>query len=128
MTQASAQQLPREDPAPDGELVARILGGERALFAVLMRRYNQRLFRAVRAILRSDDESEDVAQHAYVSAYRSLASFRGEAKFSTWLTRIAVNEALSRMRKSAHGAVALVEHGREVMDREGTPEDATYRR
>ena len=121
------ETLPREDPAPDDELVRRILAGERALFAVLMRRYNQRLYRAVRSILRRDDEAEDVVQHAYVAAYANLSQFRGEAKLATWLTRIAINEALGRVRKVQRSEIALVEGGSDAVEK-STPEDATYRR
>src|SRR5215472_8661259 len=64
-----------------------------------MRRYNQRLYRVARAILRNDGEAEDVMQDAYVRAYEHLDQFVGRAKFSTWLTRIAVHEALARQRR-----------------------------
>jgi len=64
-----------------------------------MRRHNRRVFRAVRAILKRDDEAEDVMQDAYVRAFEHLAEFRQEAAFSTWLTRIAVHEALARVRR-----------------------------
>jgi RNA polymerase sigma-70 factor (ECF subfamily) len=64
-----------------------------------MRRYNQRLYRVARAILREDAEAEDVTQQAFVNAYRHLEQFAGRAKFSTWLTRIAVHEALARARR-----------------------------
>lgn len=83
----------------DEEVVARVLAGDTSLFEILMRRYNQRLFRVARGILPDDTEAEDVMQEAYVRAFRELASFRGEARFSTWLTRIAVHEALARARK-----------------------------
>jgi RNA polymerase sigma-70 factor (ECF subfamily) len=83
----------------DEEIVARILAGETLLFEVLMRRHNERLYRAARAILRDDHEAEDVMQEAYVSAYSHLAQFDGRAKFSTWLTKIAVYEALARARR-----------------------------
>jgi RNA polymerase sigma-70 factor (ECF subfamily) len=76
-----------------------VLGGEIELFEVVMRRHNQRVFRAVRAILKSDDEAEDVMQEAYVNAYAHLSSFAGRAQFSTWLVRIAVNEAFARIRR-----------------------------
>ena len=76
-----------------------MLAGDTALYELLMRRHNQRLYRVARAILRDDAEAEDVMQDAYVRAYRNLASFEGRAKFVTWLTRIAVNEALARSRK-----------------------------
>ena len=83
----------------DEEVVRRVLTGDRALFEVLMRRYNQRLYRVARAILRNDGEAEDVMQQAYVEAYSHLAQFEGRAKFSTWLTKIAVHEALARVRR-----------------------------
>ncbi|HWS71049.1 MAG TPA: RNA polymerase sigma factor [Thermoanaerobaculia bacterium] len=83
----------------DEELVPRIVSGDRALFEVLMRRHNQRIYRAVRAVLRTDADAEDVMQEAYLSAYQHLHQFEGRAKFSTWLTRIAVNAALARRGK-----------------------------
>jgi RNA polymerase sigma-70 factor (ECF subfamily) len=83
----------------DEEVVARVLAGDISLFEILMRRYNQRLFRVARGILADDAEAEDVMQEAYVRAFRELAGFRGEARFSTWLTRIACHEALARARK-----------------------------
>lgn len=84
----------------DEEAVRRTLEGEPALFEVIMRRYNQRLYRVARAILKNDGEAEDVIQDAYVRAYQHLRQFAGRAAFSTWLTRIAVHEALARRRRS----------------------------
>jgi RNA polymerase sigma-70 factor (ECF subfamily) len=83
----------------DEDIVARILDGDTALFEVLMRRHNERVYRAARAILREDREAEDVMQEAYVNAYAHLDQFGGRAKFSTWLTKIAVYEALGRARR-----------------------------
>ena len=83
----------------DQQLVERILAGSPEDFAPIMRRYNQRLFRTVRAIVRSDSDAEDVLQEAYVSAYRHLHQFAGRARLSTWLTRIAVNAALGHLRR-----------------------------
>jgi len=80
-------------------VVARVLAGETALFEILMRRYNQRLYRMSRMILRNDGEAEDVMQDAYVRAYEHLNQFAGKAAFSTWLTRIAIHEALARKRR-----------------------------
>jgi RNA polymerase sigma-70 factor, ECF subfamily len=97
-----AERHPRADPASapdDDEVVARVCAGDRFLFEVLMRRHNRTVFRAARAILRSDDEAEDVMQHAYVRAYEHLAEYEGRARFSAWLTRIAVYEALARLRR-----------------------------
>ncbi|PYX63475.1 MAG: RNA polymerase sigma factor [Acidobacteria bacterium] len=95
--QASAiLQLANSAELTDEEVVTRVLNGETALFEILMRRYNQRLYRVARSILRDDGEAEDVMQDAYVRAYQHLGQFAGRAKFSTWLTRIAVHEALAR--------------------------------
>jgi RNA polymerase sigma-70 factor (ECF subfamily) len=80
----------------DAEVVRRVLGGEGALFEVLMRRYNQRVFRAMRSVLRGDDESEDAMQQAWLNAYSHLDQYQGTASFSTWMTRIALNEAHGR--------------------------------
>ena len=83
----------------DEEVVERVRAGETALFEVLMRRHNQRLYRAARSILGDEGEVEDVIQDAYVRSYLHLDQFDGRAQFSTWLTRIAVHEALARLRK-----------------------------
>src|SRR3954451_14908546 len=83
----------------DEEVIRRVLSGETALYEIIMRRYNQRLYRAARAILRDDTEAEDVLQDTYVRAYQHLDQFAGRAKFSTCLTRIAVHEALARVER-----------------------------
>ncbi|HEY2829857.1 MAG TPA: RNA polymerase sigma factor [Thermoanaerobaculia bacterium] len=82
----------------DAEIVRRVLAGETSLFELIMRRYNQRVYRAVRAIVRDESEAEDVMQQAYVNAYSHLGRFAERSAFSTWLTRIAINEALARIR------------------------------
>ena len=89
----------RSSAMTDEEVVARVVAGETALFEVLMRRHNQRVYRAARAILRDEREAEDVMQEAYVNAYAHLSQFDGRAQFSTWLTKIAVYEALARVRR-----------------------------
>jgi RNA polymerase sigma-70 factor, ECF subfamily len=86
-------------PISDEEVVQRIRAGETSLFEVVMRRYNQRLYRVARAILRDDAEAEDVMQQAYVNAYQHLDQFAHRSTFSTWLTKIAVHEALTRARR-----------------------------
>lgn len=83
----------------DEQVVGRVLSGQTALFEVLMRRHNERLYRAARAILRDEHEAEDVMQQAYVNAYSHLRQFDGRSQFSTWLTRIAIHEALARARR-----------------------------
>jgi len=83
---------------PDETLIEQVLAGNTGLFELLMRRYNERVYRAVRSIVRDEREVEDVMQQAYVNAFTHLRQFNGSARFSTWLTRIAVNEALARVR------------------------------
>ena len=83
----------------DEDIVARVLSGEVPLFELLVRRHNQRLYRATKAILKDEAEAEDAMQEAYVRAFVKLDQFAGEAKFSTWLTKIAVYEALGRLRR-----------------------------
>ncbi|MGZ3421876.1 MAG: RNA polymerase sigma factor [Polyangiales bacterium] len=83
----------------DEDVVARVLAGELALFEVVMRRHNQRVFRAARSIVKDDAEAEDVMQESYLLAFQHLSDFAGRARFSTWLTRIVVHEALKRVRK-----------------------------
>ena len=84
---------------PDSTLIEQVLAGNSALFELLMRRYNERVYRAVRSIMREEHEVEDVMQQAYVNAFTHLRQFNGSAQFSTWLTRIAINEALARVRR-----------------------------
>jgi RNA polymerase sigma-70 factor (ECF subfamily) len=83
----------------DVEIVERVRGGDRPLFEILMRRHNQRIYRAVRAIVKDETEAEDVMQQAYINAFTHLHQFEERSQFSTWLTRIAVNEAIGRRQK-----------------------------
>jgi RNA polymerase sigma-70 factor (ECF subfamily) len=98
MTAEPLVALPAE--ITDEEIVRRVVAGERELFELLLRRYNQRIYRAVRAVLRNPDDAEDVMQQAYVSAYRSLQQFEGRSGFATWMTKIALREAVARSRKT----------------------------
>jgi RNA polymerase sigma-70 factor (ECF subfamily) len=82
----------------DEHIVQQVLDGNTALFELLMRRHNERLYRAARAITRDEREAEDVMQQAYLNAFSNLRQFKGHAQFATWLTRIAINEALARVR------------------------------
>ena len=85
----------------DKQVVDRVLAGEHGLYELLMRRYNQRVYRVVRSVLTDDMEAEDVLQEAWVRAYEHLEQFKGMASFSTWVTKIAFYEALARARKKA---------------------------
>ena len=91
-------ELSASENPTDEEVVERVKAGDTALYEIIMRRYNQRLYRVARAILRDDAETEDVIQDAYVRAYQHLAQFAGDAPFARWLTSIAVHEALRRLR------------------------------
>lgn len=83
----------------DEQLAERVVAGDVNLYEVLMRRYNQRLYRVARGIVTDPSEAEDVVQQSYVNAYLHLNQFGGRASFSTWLTKIAVYEALGRLRR-----------------------------
>jgi RNA polymerase sigma-70 factor (ECF subfamily) len=83
----------------DRDIVRRVRGGESALFEILMRRHNQRLYRVARAVMKNESEVEDVMQQAYIKAFTHLDQFEERAQFSTWLTQIALREAFSRRRK-----------------------------
>jgi RNA polymerase sigma-70 factor, ECF subfamily len=95
----SGAVLERWSGLSDQQVVVQVLDGQTAMFEVLMRRHNERVYRAARAIVRDDREAEDVMQQAYVNAYAHLRQFDGRAAFATWLSRIAVNEALTRVRR-----------------------------
>ena len=94
-----AKALKAEPPLSDAALVTAARAGNEAAIRQLIRRNNLRLFRVARAVLRDDAEAEDVVQATYISAFTHLSGFRGDAAFSTWLTRIALNDALSRRRR-----------------------------
>jgi RNA polymerase sigma-70 factor (ECF subfamily) len=95
---ATAAPLASED---DLAIAQRIAAGERAAFVLLMRKFNRRLYRLARAVLRDDAEAEDALQEAYLSAYRSIGRFRGESALSTWLSRLVLNECFARRRRHA---------------------------
>jgi len=103
---------PATNPTPlaglsDPDLVARIITGDEAAFTLLMRRHNQTLYRTARSILKDDAEAEDAVQESYMLAYRAMPGFRGEAKLSSWLVRIVVNESIARARKRMRRAEVI---------------------
>jgi RNA polymerase sigma-70 factor, ECF subfamily len=111
----------------DAEIVRRVRAGDRALFEILMRRHNQRLYRAARAVLKDEGEVEDVMQQAYVNAFAHLHQFEERSQFSTWLTRIALNEAFARRRKmrlsaSTGETPSELEDHQDVMDTITSPQ------
>src|SRR5678815_2291438 len=93
------ERVPTSEILNDDEIIARILQGEKDIYSVIVRRYNQRLYRVGMSILNDDAEVEDVMQVAYINAYESLGKFTFKASFSTWLTRILINECLLRLKK-----------------------------
>jgi len=106
--QRSTPRLPSGDVAGDDpQLVARIAGGDQTAFESLMRKYNGKLFRVARAILKDDSDAEDVLQESYIDAYRHIQDFRGGSQVGTWLTRIVINQALMRVRKEKRRSVLV---------------------
>jgi RNA polymerase sigma-70 factor (ECF subfamily) len=91
----------------DAAIAALAAAGDTQAFEQIMRRHNRLLFRTVRSILKSDAETEDAVQEAWLSAWRALAGFRADARLSTWLARIALNEALGRVRRQPGKVIAF---------------------
>jgi len=99
--QETATSLAGSPPTQnEGALIERIRNGERELFYELIRPYERRVYAAAFAILRNEADAEDAAQEAVLKAFRNIKQFRSEAKFSTWLIQIAINEARMRRRKN----------------------------
>jgi RNA polymerase sigma-70 factor, ECF subfamily len=109
----------------EAELIARILTGEKELFHDLIRPYERVVYLTLFSIMRNETEAEDGAQEAIISAYRHLASFRGDAKFSTWLTTIAINEGRKRLRKAKGAAENSIEEKEESHEGDYTPAPLT---
>jgi RNA polymerase sigma-70 factor, ECF subfamily len=99
LQEISAGSSPRQTALTDEEIVGRVCAGEHRLFELLMRRHNRQIYRAARAVVHDESETEEVMQDAYVRAYEHLHEFEGRSRFSTWLTRIALHEAFARSRR-----------------------------
>ena len=95
----------------DAEIARRIAAGDMDVLRMMMQRYNRTLYRTARSILKDDAEAEDAVQESYLLAYRAMGGFRGDAKLSTWLVRIVVNETLGRMRKRTRRAEVIQMNG-----------------
>jgi RNA polymerase sigma-70 factor (ECF subfamily) len=117
------------DPSvDDAELARRIAGHDEAAFECVMRRNNGALYRVARAILKNQADAEDVLQESYLAAYRHMREFRAEAKLSTWLTRIVVNQSLARRRsRDRAGTVVPFSEPEEIEDANSSPEQSTTR-
>lgn len=96
-----------DEGSPDDELVARVRAGAFAAFEGLVRRHARRVHRAVRSILRDEADVEDAVQQTFLQAFAAIGRFEGASTFSTWVTRIAVNEALMRARAARRGPVLV---------------------
>lgn len=107
-------QEPQRNPGyadmPDAELARRVAGGDHSAFEAMMRRHNRAMFRTALGILRDHAEAEDALQEAYLQAYRTMGSYRGKARLSTWLARVVANEALMRLRKRSRRSEILPLH------------------
>ena len=122
------------EPQSDEQLVELAQNGDDVAFPELVKRYSRRIFRVARNITNHDEDSEDVLQETFMKAYKHLATFQGNSKFYTWLVRIAMNEALMKLRKRRTGKLVSLDEElstgedtviREIAVWEGNPED-TY--
>lgn len=95
----NAQPAAVPEGIADAALAARVAAGDGAAFELVMRRYNRRLFRIARSVLRDDADAEDALQEAYLSAYRAIGSFRGDSSLATWLSRLVLNHCIARRRR-----------------------------
>ena len=120
MTPPNGRDLEEATGLSDAEIVAEVRAGRIEMFERLMRRYNQRVYRLARAVLRSDGEAEDVAQEAWVRAWAHLDQWEGRASFSTWLCRIALHEAWARRRRASRVEPLETERGGDRAMREPT--------
>ena len=100
-------QEPLDPRIEDADLAKRVAFGDEAAIRLMMRRYNQTLYRTARSILRDEAEAEDAVQEAYMRAIAAIGDYRGDARLSTWLVRIVVNESLGRLRRTRRGAEVI---------------------
>jgi RNA polymerase sigma-70 factor (ECF subfamily) len=112
------------DQTPDNELVRRVAAHDHEAFRVLMKRHNQMLYRAARSILKNEAEAEDAVQEAYIQAYKAMGDFRGDAKLSTWLVRIVVNESITRLHKHTRRAEIIRLDGEDPQQDQHSSEDS----
>ncbi len=96
-------------------IIEKVLNGEVELFEILMRRYNELLYRTLRSYITIEADVEDTLQDTYIKAYEKLYQFKNEALFSTWLIRIGINEALQRKRKSPKYKIVALEQDEHVL-------------
>ena len=114
--------IPTSEILNDDEIIARILHGEKDLYSIIVRRYNQRLYRIGMSIINDDAEVEDAMQVAYINAYENLGKFAFRSSFPTWLTRILINECLLRLKKRKKTISMNDENAENVMDQNKDPQ------
>ena len=114
--------IPTSEILNDDEIIARILHGEKDLYSIIVRRYNQRLYRVGMSMINDDAEVEDAMQVAYINAYDNLAKFAFRSSFPTWLTRILINECLLRLRKRKKSISMNDENIENVMSQNKDPQ------
>lgn len=113
---------------PDEEIVKRVVAGDTGLFELLILRHDQKVYRLARAIVRNEADAEDIAQDTYLQAFRNLGQFEGRAKFSTWLLRIALHQALARHRENARFEdLDEIAQSPRISDSRGSPEQTVAR-
>jgi len=117
--------LKQQTGTNEGELIARIVAGEKEAFHELIRPYERMVYLTLFSIVKNEMEAEDAAQETVINAYRHLASFRSEAKFSTWLTTIAINEGRKKLRKSKGASEDSIEEQAESHEGDYTPAPLT---
>jgi RNA polymerase sigma-70 factor (ECF subfamily) len=114
--------IPTSEILNDDEIIARILNGEKDLYSIIVRRYNQRLYRVGISMINDDAEVEDAMQVAYINAYENLGKFAFRSSFPTWLTRIFINECLLRLRKRKKSISMNDENMENVMRQDKVPQ------
>lgn len=117
----STAVLSRAETTPDEAVIEQVRNGNTNAFEIIMRRYNQRLYRIARSILTDADAAEDAVQQAYISAYYKLDSFKPGSRFGAWLTRITINEALMIKRKPDNRAADT----KQILDEDKVPANSS---
>jgi RNA polymerase sigma factor (sigma-70 family) len=100
----------------DSELIDKIIQGDKRLYEGIIRKYNQRLYRIARAFIKNEDEIEDVMQETYIKAYQHLKQFEGKSQFSTWITRILINQANHSLNKEKRVKSHIVTSSEDIPD------------
>jgi len=116
------ERVPTSEILNDDEIIARILQGEKDIYSIIVRRYNQRLYRVGMSIINDEAEVEDAMQVAYINAYENLGKFAFKSSFPTWLTRILINECLLRLRKRKKSISMNDENIENVMKQDKGPQ------